>query len=106
MLKGPHDLRHTFATWLEDAGLPTRVIDEVMGHRSARQAGERGSAIGVVYGHTTREMETRIARTVDARLEVAERTAASVWAEMSRQQAHSGRLTAPRRPRHAKSAAD
>jgi integrase len=25
---GPHDLRHTFATWLEDGGVPARVIDE------------------------------------------------------------------------------
>ena len=23
-LHGPHDLRHTFATWLEDAGIPSR----------------------------------------------------------------------------------
>src|SRR5215207_3248022 len=28
---GPHDLRHTFSTWLEDAGIPARVIDELMG---------------------------------------------------------------------------
>jgi integrase len=21
-LRGPHDLRHTYATWLEDAGIP------------------------------------------------------------------------------------
>jgi integrase len=25
---GPHDLRHTFATWLEDRGVPARVIAE------------------------------------------------------------------------------
>jgi integrase len=31
-LHGPHDLRHTYATWLEDAGIPGRVIDELMGH--------------------------------------------------------------------------
>src|SRR6266511_1993784 len=35
-LHGPHDLRHTFATWLEDAGIPSRVIDEVMGHAGGR----------------------------------------------------------------------
>ena len=28
-LRGPHDLRHGFSTWLEDAGIPARVIDEL-----------------------------------------------------------------------------
>ena len=32
---GPHDLRHTFSTWLEDAGIPGRVIDELMGTSAA-----------------------------------------------------------------------
>jgi integrase len=27
-LHGAHDFRHTYATWLEDAGIPARVIDE------------------------------------------------------------------------------
>ncbi len=31
-----------FATWLEDAGIPSRVIDELMGHEGGRI--ERGSA--------------------------------------------------------------
>jgi hypothetical protein len=26
----PHDLRHTFSSWLEDAGIPARVIYELM----------------------------------------------------------------------------
>jgi Cation efflux family/Phage integrase family len=39
-LHGAHDFRHTFATWLEDGGIPARVIDELMGH----QAGRVGSA--------------------------------------------------------------
>jgi integrase len=30
-LHGPHDLRHIYATWLEDAGIPGRVIDELKG---------------------------------------------------------------------------
>jgi integrase len=50
-LRGPHDLRHTFSTWLEDAGIPPRVIDELMGHAGGRrgrgEAGQGGSAVGL-----------------------------------------------------------
>lgn len=35
-LRGPHDFRHTFSTWLEDDGIPARVIDELMGHQRSR----------------------------------------------------------------------
>ena len=63
-LRGLHDLRHTFSTWLEDAGIPARVIDEVMGHEATSRTGQqRGSAMGAHYRHTTPEMA---ARTVDA----------------------------------------
>jgi Phage integrase family len=71
-LHGPHDLRHTFATWLEDAAIPVRVIDELMGHRAARAGGEaRGSTIGVVYRHLTPEMQARVLAAVDECLAVA-----------------------------------
>jgi integrase len=44
-LRGAHDFRHTFATWLEDAGIPARVVDELMGHeastRGAQHLGRR-----------------------------------------------------------------
>jgi hypothetical protein len=28
-LHGAHDLRHTYATWLEDAGIPARVVEAI-----------------------------------------------------------------------------
>jgi hypothetical protein len=43
-LHGAHDFRHTFATWLEDAGIPARVIDEVMGTRPPAAPASSGVA--------------------------------------------------------------
>jgi integrase len=73
-LRGPHDLRHTFATWLEDEGIPARVIDELMGHAAARRpswGSDGASAMGAVYRHTTAAMEDRVVEAVNARLAVA-----------------------------------
>jgi hypothetical protein len=68
-LHGAHDFRHTFATWLEDAGIPARVIDEVMGHEATSRLGQqRGSAMGAHYRHTTPEMAARIAIAIEQRL--------------------------------------
>jgi predicted ArsR family transcriptional regulator len=70
-LHGVHDFRHTFATWLEDAGIPARVIDEVMGHEATSRGGQqRGSAMGAHYRHTTLEMASRIATAIEQRLTV------------------------------------
>jgi integrase len=70
-LRGAHDFRHTFATWLEDAGIPARVIDEVMGHEATSRVGQqRGSAMGAHYRHTTPEMAARIATAIQQRLTV------------------------------------
>jgi hypothetical protein len=40
-------------TWLEDEGIPARVIDELMGHQRSRHGElEGGSRIGARYRHT------------------------------------------------------
>jgi integrase len=68
-LRGPHDLRHTFATWLEDAAIPSRVIDELMGHASGRRdRGAGGSPMGRVYRETTPAMVARVTVALDERI--------------------------------------
>ena len=76
---GPHDLRHTFSTWLEDAGIPARVIDELMGHERSRHGElEGGSRIGTRYRHTTPEMAVRVATAVQQRLAVVVQVAEAI----------------------------
>jgi integrase len=68
-LHGAHDFRHTYATWLEDAGIPARVIDELMGHEaSGRSRQHQGSAMGAHYRHTTPEMAARAVDAIQQRL--------------------------------------
>jgi hypothetical protein len=68
-LHGPHDLHHTFATWLEDAGIPSRVIDELMGHTGGRRnGGTGGSPMGRVYRETTPAMLARVTAALDERI--------------------------------------
>jgi integrase len=68
-LRGPHDLRHSFSTWLEDEGIPARVIDELMGHQHSRRGELEGSSrIGARYRHTTPEMAARVVQALDTRL--------------------------------------
>jgi hypothetical protein len=73
-LHGPHDFRHTLSTWLEEAGIPPRVIDEVMGHQSGQSARhsqrDSGSRIGTRYRHTSPEMAARVVAAIDEQLAI------------------------------------
>jgi hypothetical protein len=70
-LHGAHDFRHTYATWLEDAGIPARVIDELMGHEATGRSRQRqGSAMGAHYRHTIPEMAARVVDAIQQRLTV------------------------------------
>jgi integrase len=74
-----HSLRHSFSTWLEDEGIPARVIDELMGHQRSRH-GERegGSRIGARYRHTTPQMAARVVQALDQRLTLALQVAEAI----------------------------
>jgi integrase len=75
-LRGPYDFRHTFSTWLEDAGIPARVIDELMGHQRSRHGElDGGSRIGARYRHTTDAMALRVVEAIQERLTIALRVA-------------------------------
>jgi integrase len=68
--------RSTFATWLEDAGIPARVIDELMGHQRSRHGDpDGGSRIGARYRHTTDAMAIRVVEAIQERLTIASRVA-------------------------------
>jgi hypothetical protein len=84
-LRGPHDLRHSFSTWLEDEGIPARSIDELMGHQRSRGGElEGGSRIGARYRHTTSEMAARVIHALDGRLMLAVQVAEAITSERDR----------------------
>jgi integrase len=70
-LHGAHETRHTFATGLEDAGVPARVIDELISHQAGRRGEREGSMIGTRYRHMTEAMQARVVAVIVERLAVA-----------------------------------
>jgi hypothetical protein len=75
---GPHDFRRTLSTWLEEAGIPARVIDEVMGHQAATAAAVAKPAVAgsaPATGTLCRrwppgEMAARVVAVIEERLAV------------------------------------
>ena len=58
-----------FATWLEDAGIPSRGIDELMGRAGGRRSGgDGGSPIRWVCRETTPAMLARVTAALDERI--------------------------------------
>jgi integrase len=47
----PHDLRHTFATWLREAGVDPMTVAQLLGHRVHAMTGR--------YAHLTAEQRKR-----------------------------------------------
>jgi hypothetical protein len=59
----------TCGTWLEDAAIPSRVTDELMGHSGGRRDhGAGGSPMGRVYRETTPAMVARVSAALDERI--------------------------------------
>ncbi len=48
-----HDLRHVFATWLKDLGIPEKDAQAVMGH-------ERGSKVTWIYQHAPEDVAAKV----------------------------------------------
>jgi hypothetical protein len=72
----------SFATWLEDAAIPSRVIDELMGHTGGRRdRGAGGSPMGRVYRETTPAMVARVTAALDERIGHAQAVAAYLLRE-------------------------
>jgi integrase len=71
-LRGRHDLHHSFSTWLEDEGIPARVIDEPWVTSAVAMGSWRvGSRIGARYRHTTDAMALRVVEAIQERLTIA-----------------------------------
>ncbi|MGW4718240.1 tyrosine-type recombinase/integrase [Nocardia sp. NPDC004260] len=56
-----HDLRHTCASWMLDAGIPIGDVQEHLGHESIQTTKDR-------YGHVSRDAGKRAAAAIGARL--------------------------------------
>jgi integrase len=56
-----HDLRHTFATWMKDLGIPEKDTQTVMGH-------DRGSKVTWIYQHAGEDVAAEVRVRMEAPL--------------------------------------
>lgn len=75
----PHDLRHTFSTWLTMAGVHEQVRDEIIGHASTN--------MGRRYSHVPREELIKAVDKLSFRAEAVEQ---QNWQPAKRKQNHAG----------------
>jgi hypothetical protein len=72
----------TLPRTLEDAAIPSRVIDELMGHAGGRRdRGAGGSPMGRIYRETTPAMQARVTAALDERISRAQAVAAYLLRE-------------------------
>lgn len=52
-----HDLRHIFATWALEDGLPVKIVQDIMGHTTSKMLMD-------IYAHTTADMQEEAAQRI------------------------------------------
>lgn len=95
-LRGPHDLRHTFSTWLENAGIPAPSDRRTHGPRRRPPVRATGQRDWPRSRHTAPEMEARVTVAIEQRLAVSLAVAARASRQNESLLVSDGSMTAVR----------